>query len=181
VSRSPGFEGPPPPARDSSPIAEAPQREDARSRRPWRWRNAGQRPAAITILTGLLLAKAVVSAALAVSWAIGEGSFISTLGLPSLLAGAGDSATLSTLLAAFAAVLVVAAIGLFGGRRMGWLLAMVITGVFIAADIVTFDAGAGNHLWMVLNIATVFYLNQRDVREAFLSLTGDTRVVEVPT
>ena len=64
---------------------------------------------------------------------------------------------------------------------MGWLLAMLTTGVFIAADIVTFDAGAGHHLWMLLNIATVFYLNQRDVREAFLSLAGDAHVVEAPT
>ena len=106
---------------------------------------------------------------------------MSTLGLPSLLADAGDSATVTTLLFAFAAVLVVAAIGLFGGRRWGWLVAMVTTGVFIAADIVTFDAGVVHHLWMLLNIVTVFYLNQRDVREAFLSLAGDADVVEAPT
>ena len=152
-----------------------------RSRLPWHWRNAGQRPTTITILTGLLLAKAVVSAALAVGWTIGAGPFISTLGLPSLLVDAGDSATVTTLLFALAAVLVVAAIGLFSGRRLGWLLAMLTTGVFIAADIVTFDAGAAHHLWMRLNIATVFYLNQRNVREAFLPLAGDAQVVEAPT
>jgi hypothetical protein len=181
VSRSPGLDGPPPVARDESQMAEASRRRDARSRLPWRWRNAGQRPTAITILTGLLLAKAVVSAALAVGWAIGEAPFISTLGLPSLLADAGDSATVTALLFALAAVLVVAAIGLFGGRRLGWLLAMVTTGVFIAADIVTFGSGAAHHVWMLLNIVTVFYLNQRDVREAFLSLAGDAHVVEAPT
>jgi hypothetical protein len=181
VSRSPGLDGPPPPARDGSPFAEASQRRDALSRLPWRWQNTGRRPTTITILTGLLLAKAVVSAALAVGWAIGEAPFISTLGLPSLLAGAGDSATVTALLFAIAAVLVVAAIGLFGGRRFGWLLAMVTTGVFIAADIVTFGAGAVHHVWMLLNIVTVFYLNQRDVREAFLSLAGDAQVVEAPS
>jgi hypothetical protein len=172
---------PPPPARDGSPIAEASRQRDARSGLPWRWRNAGQRPTTITILTGLLLAKAFVSAALAVGWAMGEAPFLSTLGLPSLLVDARDSATVTTLLFAFAAVLVVAAIGLFSGRRLGWLLAMLITGLFIAADIVTFDAGAAHHLWMLLNIATVFYLNQRDVRGAFLSLAGDAHVVEAPT
>jgi hypothetical protein len=162
-------------------MAEATRRRDARLRLPWRWRNAGQRPTTITILTGLLLAKAVVSAALAVGWATGQAPFISTLGLPSLLADAGDGATVTTLLFALAAVLFVAAIGLFSGRRLGWLLAMVTTGVFIAADILTFDAGAAHHLWMLLNIVTVFYLNQRDVREAFLSLAGDAGVVEAPT
>jgi hypothetical protein len=178
---SPAPDGPPPPARDESPIAEASRRRDVRTRLPWRWRNAGQRPTTIAILAGLLLAKAVVAAALAVGWAIGEAPFISTLGLPSLLADAGDSATVTTLLFALAAVLVVAAIGLFGGRRLGWLLAMVTTGVFIAADIVTFGAGAAHHVWMLLNIVTVFYLNQRDVRAAFLSLAGDGHVVEAPT
>jgi hypothetical protein len=181
VSRSPGLDGPPPPVHDGSPVAEAAQREDARSRLPWRWRNAGRRPTTITILSGLLLAKAVVSAALAVGWAIGEAPFMSTLGLPSLLADARDSATVTTLFFALAAVLVVAAIGLFGGRRLGWLLAMVTTGVFLAADIVTFGAGAAHHVWMLLNIVTVFYLNQRDVREAFLSSAGDGHVVEAPT
>jgi amino acid transporter len=181
VSRSPGLDGGPPPARDGSPVAKASLRRGARSRLPWRWRNAGQRPTTITILTGLLLAKAAVSAALAVGLAIGEAPFISTLGLPSLLADAGDSATVTGVLFALAAVLVVAAIGLFGGRRLGWLLAMVTTGVFIAADIVTFGAGTAHHLWMLLNIATVFYLSQRDVREAFLTLAGDAQVVEAPT
>jgi hypothetical protein len=153
----------------------------ARPGPPWHWRNTGQRPTTITILTVLLLAKAFVSAALALGWAIGEGPLISTLGLPSLLADAGDSATVTTLFFALAAVLVVAAIGLFGGRRSGWLLAMLTTGVFIAADILTFDGGAAaHHLWMLLNIATVFYLNQRDVREAFLSL-ADAEVVGAPT
>jgi hypothetical protein len=153
----------------------------ARPGPPWHWRNTGQRPTTITILTVLLLAKAFVSATLALGWAIGEGPLIRTLGLPSLLADAGDSATVTTLFFALAAVLVVAAIGLFGGRRLGWLLAMVTTGVFIAADIVTFGAGTAHHLWMLLNIATVFYLSQRDVREAFLTLAGDAQVVEAPT
>ena len=66
----------------------------------------------------VLLAKAFVSAALAVGWAMGEAPFMSTLGLPSLLAEAGDSATVTTFLFVLAVVLVAAAIGLFSGG--GW-------------------------------------------------------------
>ena len=55
---------------------------------------------------------------------------------------------------------------------------MVITGVSVAIDIVGFLAGTGSELWMFLNVVTVFYLNQRDIRE----LVGVTLepVVDVP-
>ena len=42
---------------------------------------------------------------------------------------------------------------------------MVITGLFVAIDIYGYLNSSANHLWMLLNIVTVFYLNQRDVRE----------------
>jgi uncharacterized membrane protein (DUF2068 family) len=61
-------------------------------------------------------------------------------------------------------VLVIAALGMLGRRRTGWLLAMVVTGVFIALDLYSFANNEADHLWMALNIVTVFYLNQRDVR-----------------
>ena len=57
-------------------------------------------------------------------------------------------------------------IGMLSRRRTGWLLAMVITGLFVAIDIYGYLNSSANHLWMLLNIVTVFYLNQRDVREA---------------
>ena len=65
-----------------------------------------------------------------------------------------------------AGVLLVSAVGMLSGRRLGWLLAMVITGLSVALDIYGFVTGTANHMWSVLNIVTVFYLNQRDVREA---------------
>ncbi|MFN8629951.1 MAG: hypothetical protein U0838_06390 [Chloroflexota bacterium] len=51
-------------------------------------------------------------------------------------------------------------------RRDGWLMAMVLTGLFVAADISGFVNGNVSYLWMALNIITVFYLNQSDVRGA---------------
>ncbi len=62
------------------------------------------------------------------------------------------------------AALVLSAAGLLGGRRWGWVGAMVLTGIFLATDIYAFSEGSANHLWMVLNVVTVFYLNQAEVR-----------------
>jgi hypothetical protein len=81
-----------------------------------------------------------------------------------------------TVLVAFAALLLFSASGILLRRRTGWLIAMVITGLFVAVDIYGFLNNAANHLWMGLNILTVFYLNQQDVREvvgAATSLTVD--------
>jgi uncharacterized membrane protein (DUF2068 family) len=63
-----------------------------------------------------------------------------------------------------AGLLLVSALGLLAFRRWAWLLAMVTTGIFVAVDIIGFFAGEANYIWMALNIITVFYLNQREVR-----------------
>jgi hypothetical protein len=67
---------------------------------------------------------------------------------------------------AFAGLVVLSVIGMLSRKRIGWLLAMVITGLFVAIDIYGYLNSSANHIWMLLNIVTVFYLNQRDVREA---------------
>jgi uncharacterized membrane protein (DUF2068 family) len=139
-----------------------------------------QRPVAVTLLAGVLLLKAVIAGALAVGWRLDEGQFTNTLGLPSLLADAGDTMAVTALFVVAAVLLVIAAAGLYAGRRIGWLLAMVLTGVFIAADIITFGAGTAHHVWMVLNIVTAFYLNQRDVREQFLPPAADPQPAGAP-
>ena len=69
------------------------------------------------------------------------------------------------LLTATGVLLFVTGILLLQRRRLGWLLAMVTTGVFVAADIYGFLTTGTSHFWMALNILTVFYLNQREVRE----------------
>jgi len=79
-------------------------------------------------------------------------------------------------LVTFGILLLLSVVGIISRRRIGWLLAMVITGLFVALDIYGFMNGGANHLWMGLNILTVFYLNQRDVREvvgAATVLTAD--------
>ena len=79
-----------------------------------------------------------------------------------------------------ALLLLFAAISLLRRRRMGWLLAMVLTGVFVAIDIYGYLTTGANHAWMLLNLVTVFYLNQREVREAVGAVGGDTANEVVP-
>ncbi len=81
-----------------------------------------------------------------------------------------------TVIVAFAVLLLFSVFGILTRRRIGWLVAMVVTGLFVAVDIYGFINDAANHFWMALNILTVFYLNQQDVREvvgAASSLLGD--------
>ena len=87
-----------------------------------------------------------------------------------------DTPGVSAVLITAAILLMFSVIGIVSRRRIGWLLAMVITGLFVALDIYGFMNAGANHLWMGLNILTVFYLNQQDVREAVgaaLTVTAD--------
>jgi len=125
-----------------------------------------KRPFALIVLAGLLLVKAslLLVVAFGGSLLVGtplEGLLRMSPELGELIMG---SSMAQAVLTALAAILALTAVGLIALRRTGWLLAMVITGVFVAADIWAYLNGAANHLWMALNILTVFYLNQADVR-----------------
>jgi hypothetical protein len=124
-------------------------------------------PFTLYVLSGLMLFKAVVIVA-GVAGATLE-TLRPILGLttgPELTRIFEQNPAAGPLVLAFAALLIVSVIGMLSRRRTGWLLAMVITGLFVAIDIYGYLNSSANHLWMLLNIITVFYLNQRDVREA---------------
>ena len=127
-----------------------------------------RRPFALIALAVLLLFKAGLALLLLLGVSLAESGLLAdVMRLNPELGALVEAATLSQgLLIAIAVVLVVAAVGLLSLHRRGWLLAMVATGVFVGFDIVAFTAGTANYLWMALNIASVFYLNQTDVREA---------------
>lgn len=124
-------------------------------------------PFTLYVLAGLMLFKAVIIVAVV------GGATLDTL-RPILGLTTGPELTrifqqypmAAPFLLAFAGLLVLAVIGMLSRRRTGWLLAMVITGLFVAIDIYGYLNSSANHLWMLLNIVTVFYLNQADVREA---------------
>jgi uncharacterized membrane protein len=124
-------------------------------------------PFTLYVLAGLMLFKALIIVAV-VAGATLE-SLRPILGLttgPELTRMFQQSPAFGPLLLAFAGLVILSVIGMLSRRRTGWLLAMVITGLFVAIDIYGYLNSNANHLWMVLNIVTVFYLNQRDVREA---------------
>jgi hypothetical protein len=139
------------------PVDEEPSRS-APSRR--------RRPFGLLVLAALLLFKAAVVALVAASAFVVPDQIAQLLGGGGALAEA-EGRVAGALLLAIAAILVVAAIGLLAMRRSGWLLTMVLTGVLIALDIGAIVDGTANHFWMALNIVTVFYLNQADVRAVF--------------
>ncbi len=124
-------------------------------------------PFTLYVLAGLMLFKAVIIVAV-----VGGATLDSMrpiLGLttgPELARLFQRYPTAGPIVLAFAGLLIVSVIGMLSRRRIGWLLAMVITGLFVIIDIYGYLNSSANHLWMLLNIVTVFYLNQRDVREA---------------
>jgi hypothetical protein len=151
-----------------APMSEAPAPAAAR-----------RKPVTLYILVGLMVFKSIlIIVLLGGAFTLNDGPISESLRMPGVGAAIRETPGAAGVLILVAAVLLISALMLLAGRRIGWLLAMVITGVSVAIDIVAFFAGAGSELWMFLNVVTVFYLNQRDIRE----LMGATLVpvVDVP-
>ena len=137
-------------------------------------------PVTIYILAGLILIKAVLIGLVVIGATYEPVLFIARssatyLLLEPLLTNPVALAVVGVV----AIMLAFAAIALLRRRRIGWLLAMVLTGVFVAIDIYGFLATGANHLWMLLNIVTVFYLNQADVRETVGAVRRDPDPIPV--
>jgi hypothetical protein len=128
-----------------------------------------RQPFALVVLAGLMLLKAVLILLVVWGLALTDTRIGDALQFPDLFNEEENRLAFTVLFVPVAALLIIAAIGLLLHRRRAWLLAMVMTGVFVATDIIGYLNGAQSDIWMALNIVTVFYLNQRDVRE----LVGD--------
>ncbi len=125
-----------------------------------------RKPVTLYILVGLMVVKSIlIILVLGGAYSFADGPIGEALRMPGVGLAIRETPGAAGVLILFAAVLLVSALMLLAGRRTGWLLAMVITGVSVAIDIVAFLAGTGSELWMFLNVVTVFYLNQRDIRE----------------
>ncbi len=127
-----------------------------------------RRPFGLYVLAGLLLVKAAVLLGIVLDVELSADHWIrQALQFSPELVSMVESSTLSVVVGAVLAVLLVgSAIGLVLLRRDGWVLAMVITGLFVAGDVYGFVNGVVSYVWMALNIITVFYLNQTEVRAA---------------
>ncbi len=60
-------------------------------------------------------------------------------------------------------------VGLYQLQRWAWVSVMVLTGLSMLFDLWGYFYGNYSFLSMVINIAIVFYLNQREVQRAFSS------------
>ena len=124
------------------------------------------RPATLYILVALIVAKSIlIMLVLGGAFTNDDIRVGQLMRMPNVAAFIRETPGATGALFLLAAVLLISALLLLADRRVGWLLAMVITGVSVAVDIAAFLAGTGSELWMFLNVVTVFYLNQRDIRE----------------
>ena len=125
-----------------------------------------RRPFGLIVLASLMLLKAALLLLVTVGLAMNPGAVIKAIGGTGFLTE--EAGLVGTgVIAIVAGLLVASATGLLFRRRAGWLVAMILTGAFIAIDITSFFLGSSNDFWMALNIITVFYLNQPDVRAVF--------------
>ena len=129
-----------------------------------------RRPVPVTILAVLQLVTALLLGVTAVGLAVDLTSASAILGdavVTGEVAGL-EAATLAVILGIMAALELVAAVALLRLSRLGWTLTMLLTGVSLATQILTFwSTGEVLTLSMLLSVATVLYLNQRPVRVAF--------------
>lgn len=61
----------------------------------------------------------------------------------------------------------VAGLGLLAGKRWGWVLTMLVTGLGLALTVVAVVRGRDDELRLGILVVTAFFLNQRPVRARF--------------
>ena len=62
--------------------------------------------------------------------------------------------------------------GLWRLRRWAWYLLMTIFALSMTVDILLYFLGEPSYSSMLLNVVMVFYVNQREVRQLFVTLPG---------
>ena len=86
--------------------------------------------------------------------------------LPDLPAGTDAGVVGEGLLAGLLIASVLIVVGLVWRKRWAWVLAIITSGVILAIDLGWWFSGDARYSSMFLNSIAVFYLNQRDVRQA---------------
>lgn len=90
------------------------------------------------------------------------------LGLPPLVLPNLDNQLIITALnATSVAIIVAVCIGLFFLKRWAWIAAMILIGCSLGYGIIRYLGGGQPFVAMVLDVISVFYLNQRNVQAAF--------------
>ena len=73
---------------------------------------------------------------------------------------------------------ILAIIGVWMLRRWGWILLMLRVGVDLILTILAYFTGTPDYITMLIAVITVFYLNQTDVQNLFLTRIKRNQRVE---
>jgi hypothetical protein len=138
------------------------------------------RPFGVTVIVVLLLLAAVVALPSSLLGLLG--SLRSEDGIAPL-----PDRTTVELIGALAVLLVLgvsalaAAVGLLRLQRWAWVLTMLLVGTQMATNLWQyFVAGERPYLEMLVDVALVFYLNQREVQRAFGQRAPRDRLLDAP-
>jgi hypothetical protein len=121
--------------------------------RPTRRRR--KRPFGVTVIA---LMQGIASPTTGISWVLNDSPF----GISRAYEKTGDY-----LVVAFGVLGFAIAIGLWRLKRWAWVSTMVWFGFTMAGSLIAWAQDDPQYLLMVISIITVFYLNQRDVQQAF--------------
>jgi len=131
-----------------------------------------RRPPAVTILAILQLLSAAAYG-LVFIWLIADGSTVVEALTGNGGTGAGQVgevavAIITILVGGLGVAALAAGIFLLRMRQLGWTLTMLLAGFGLASSIYLWWAqGTTVTIWVMVQVLTVFYLNQRQVRVAF--------------
>jgi hypothetical protein len=143
-----------------------------------------RRPAAVTILASLQILSALLLGLLALLLVLDPEAALPEFAIPGADGGSGatlvlEAASVAVVVALLGGLELFAAVALLRLHRLGWTLTMLLAGFFLASQIITWwSTTEVLAVSMLLNVATVLYLNQRQVRAAFDLADGRTADLE---
>jgi hypothetical protein len=126
-----------------------------------------RRPAVVTILAILqLLTAAAYGLIFAALLATGPDALVALIG--DGLLGEVEMVTVAVVVGGFAVATLAAGILLLRMRQLGWTITMLLSGLGLVSSIaVWWTQATTTPIVLFVQVASVFYLNQRQVREAF--------------
>ena len=134
------------------------------------------RPFGVTVIVVLFLLAATADLASGLTSVAGVENAVATRTLPAL-----NQLEPLVLPLVLGLLRLAAAVGLLRQQRWAWVLVMLLTGSELAGDLWVYVAGGDRPYWsMLLNVATVFYLNQSEVQRAFGQRPDGPRMLDAP-
>jgi hypothetical protein len=151
-------------------LSEVPSPDPLPVQSPLSGRPRPKRPMPVTILAGFELLSSIVYGAFILLFTQGDAFSLSAV--MQFDVDSENEARIPVLLIGMLIVFFVGAASsmvlLLRMRRLGWTITMLLAGTSLSAQIFLWWSGQSvTSIWLLVNVLTVFYLNQRQVREAF--------------